>query len=166
MHMTVPQTAFKNHHENVDGNAPLYIQQMNKWTKWYVQVKSKHNFVRPTMKRKATAPMKAFNTNDNITDRPPESVTWISYGEKWFVYEDSPWWDHLKFQAKSVWEMLTWYWNRWSNVWFAPTKTSIMAINMPKLTYRIDWTAIIWAINSNGSHCVFRNPVFIFIFFI
>lgn len=78
MHITVPHTAFKNHHENVDGNAPLYIQQINKWAKWYVQVKSKHSFVRPTMKRRVKAPIKAFSTNDNMTDLPPASVTCIS----------------------------------------------------------------------------------------
>lgn len=58
---------------------------------------------------------------------------------------------------------LTWYWNRWSNVWFAPTNMSMIAIINPKQTYRIDWTDIICAMSNNGSHCVFRKPVFIFI---
>lgn len=62
-------------------------------------------------------------------------------------------------------KILTWYWNRWSNVWLAPTKTSINAMMKPKLTYRTDCTAIIWAIRSSGSQVVFRKPVFIFIAF-
>lgn len=78
-HMMVAQIALRNHHENVAGNSPLYAQQMHKCTKWYVQVKSKQSFVRPTMNRSTNAPMKAFSTNDKMTDRPPESVTWISW---------------------------------------------------------------------------------------
>lgn len=55
--------------------------------KWNVQLKSRHNFVRPTINRSANAPINAFNTNDNITERPPESVTWISCNKTTlFVY--------------------------------------------------------------------------------
>lgn len=43
-----------------------------------MQVKSKQSFVRPTINRRVSAPTKAFSTNERITDRPPESVTWIS----------------------------------------------------------------------------------------
>lgn len=78
--------------------------------------------------------------------------SWANFG--WYVIP-------CEFSRRT----LKWYWNRWSNVWFAPTRTSITAISSPKLTYRIDWTAIIWATSSDGSHCVFRNPDFIFIAF-
>lgn len=129
--------------------------------KWYVQLKSRHSFVRPTMNRRANAPMNAFNTNDRITDWPPASVTWIS------------WWNADKIES-NVWlifflyilemdKQLTWYWNRWSKVWLASTKTSIIAIIKPSVTYNIVWIAIIWAVSSSGSHCVFLKPDFIFL---
>lgn len=138
---------------------------MNKWIMWYVHVKSKHSFVRPTTKRSVSAPIKAFNTNERMTDRPPESVTWISCRNskqnklKWCITRRT---DCLSYWFRA---MLTWYWNRWSSVWFAPTRMSIIAMRNPKQTYKIDCTAMIWAMSNNGSHCVFRKPVFIFIAF-
>lgn len=69
----------------------------------------------------------------------------------------------IKKNVWTDWLILTWYWNKWSNVWLAPTNISIKVIIIPKLTYRLDWIAIIWTHNSIGSHCVFRKPPFIFI---
>lgn len=72
--------------------------------------------------------------------------------------------DHCSRWIRVHWSRsLTWYWNKWSNVWFASTKTSMTAMMHPNVTYRMLWMATICANKSTGSHCVFRKPDFIFI---
>lgn len=79
----------------------------------------------------------------------------ISSGSYLALYEE----DLIHMPIKA----LTWYWNKWSNVWFASTKISITATMQPNVTYKMLWMATICANNSTGSHCVFRKPDFIFI---
>lgn len=113
------------HHENVVGNEPLYSQHASRWMPWYVQLKSKHSLVLPTMVQSVNAPIIAFSTNANITDRPSLSRTCIS-----------------------------WYSKMWSRVLVDPVMSCIRAMIKHNEQYRTDCIATICATIRQGSHCV------------
>lgn len=62
---------FNNHQVNDIGKDELYIQQIIKWIKCQVKLKSRQSLVRLTITQSKNAPINAFKTNASMTPKLP-----------------------------------------------------------------------------------------------